>query len=74
MRSKRLGKEAKGRVAEAALTGLHGLSFESPTGPVSIDAESQHAAMPVVVARVSKKGLQVVKRLGLIDPDPGCSI
>ena len=36
--------------AEAALTGLRGLSFESPTGPVAIDAENQHATMPIVVA------------------------
>lgn len=67
--------EKSGEVsAAAALTGLRGLKFESPTGPVSIDAESQHATMPIVVARGSKEGLQVVKRLGPIGPDPGCSI
>ena len=67
--------EKSGEVsAAAALTGLRGLSFESPTGPVSIDPESQHATMPIVVARGGKEGLQVVKRLGPIDPAPGCSI
>ena len=67
--------EKSGEVsAEAAMTGLRGLSFESPTGPVSIDPESQHATMPIVVARGGKEGLQVVKRLGPIDPAPGCSI
>ena len=67
--------EKSGEVsAEAALTGLRGLKFESPTGQVSIDPESQHATMPIVVARGSREGLQVAKRLGPIDPDPGCVI
>ena len=67
--------EKSGEVsAEAAMTGLRGLSFESPTGPVSIDPQSQHATMPIVVARGGKERLQVVKRLGPIDPAPGCSI
>ncbi len=67
--------EKSGEVsAEATLTGLRGLSFESPTGPVSIDPENQHATLPIVVARGSKDGLQIVKRLGPIPPDPGCSI
>ena len=67
--------EKSGEVsAAAAMTGLRGLRFESPTGQVSIDPQSQHATMPIVVARGSTDGLQVVKRLGPIDPDPGCSI
>ena len=67
--------EKSGEVsAEAAMTGLRGLRFESPTGQVSIDPQSQHATMPIVVARGSTEGLQVVKRLGPIDPDPGCRI
>ena len=67
--------EKSGEVSAAAvLTGLRGLSFESPTGPVSIDPQSQHATMPIVVARGGKEGLRIVKRLGPIDPAPGCSI
>ena len=60
--------------AQAAITGLRGLTFDSPTGLVSIDPDSQHATMNIVVARGSKDGLQVVKRLGAIVPAPGCSI
>ena len=60
--------------AQAVITGLRGLTFESLTGLVSIDPDSQHATMNIVVARGSKDGLQVVKRLGAIVPAPGCSI
>ena len=58
----------------AAMHNLRGLEFESPTGSVTIDADSQHAAMPVVVARGIDGGLQVVERLGKVAATPGCGV
>ena len=58
----------------AAMDSLRGLSFASPTGPVSIDADTQHAAMPVVVARGMEGGLGVVERLGNVAAIPGCGV
>ena len=58
----------------AALQNLRGLDFESPTGTVSIDAGTQHATMPVVVARGTEGGLKVVERLGNVASTPGCSV
>ena len=67
--------EKSGEVrARAALAGLRGLTFDSPTGSITIDPESQHATLNIMVARGSNDGLRVVKRLGPIAPDPGCSI
>jgi branched-chain amino acid transport system substrate-binding protein/urea transport system substrate-binding protein len=65
--------ERSGEVsAAAAIAGLKGLTFDSPTGPVTIDAANQHATMNIVVARGG--GLQVIERLGPIAPDPGCTV
>jgi branched-chain amino acid transport system substrate-binding protein/urea transport system substrate-binding protein len=58
--------------AKAALAGLAGLTFEGPSGPVTIDPTSRHAVMNVVVARGGRRGLEVVERLGPIAPEPGC--
>lgn len=60
--------------AAAAMHNLRGLDFASPTGPVSIDAGTQHAAMPVVVARGANGGLAVAERLGTVAATPGCGI
>ncbi len=57
---------------EAGKTGLAGLTFDSPTGPVTIDATHHHATMNIVVAKGSEAGLQVVKRLGQVAAEPGC--
>ena len=57
---------------EAGKAGLAGLTFDSPTGPVTIDATHQHATMNILVAQGSEEGLQVVKRLGQIAAEPGC--
>lgn len=53
---------------------LRGLDFESPTGGVTIDAGTQHAAMQVMVARGTDDGLQVVERLGKVAATPGCEV
>ena len=58
----------------AALQHLRGLDFESPTGGITIDAGTQHAAMPVMVARGTDGGLQVVERLGKVAATPGCEV
>lgn len=55
------------------LGGLPNLTFESATGPVTIDAASHHASYNLVVARGDGDRLAVVERLGQIAADPGCS-
>ena len=60
--------------AAAAMGSLRGLNFASPTGPVTIDAGTQHAAMPIVVARGIESGLGVVERLGNVAATPGCGV
>jgi ABC-type branched-subunit amino acid transport system substrate-binding protein len=59
--------------AKAALATLPGLTFDGPSGPIAIDARSQHAVMNVVVARGGPRGLEVIERLGPIAPEPGCA-
>lgn len=58
----------------AAMHGLNGLTLDSPTGPITIDAQSHHTRMNVVIARGGANGLDVVKRLGPIGPQAGCSV
>ena len=58
----------------ATLNNLRGLGFASPTGPVTIDAATQHAAMPVMVARGTDGGLAVVEHLGNVAATPGCGV
>ena len=58
----------------AAMHNLRGLNFDSPTGGVTIDAGTQHAAMPVVVARGMEGGLQIIERLGKVAATPGCEV
>ena len=58
----------------AAMSNLRGLGFASPTGPVTIDAATQHAAMQVMVARGMDGGLGVVERLGNVAATPGCGV
>ena len=60
--------------APATLNNLRGLGFASPTGPVTIDAATQHAAMQVMVARGTDGGLAVVERLGNVAATPGCGV
>ena len=60
--------------APATLNNLRGLGFASPTGPVTIDAATQHAAMQVMVARGTDGDLAVVERLGNVAATPGCGV
>ena len=57
----------------AVLAGLPGLSFDSATGPVTIDPVSHHASYNLVVARGEGDRLAIVERLGHVAADPGCS-
>lgn len=59
--------------ADAVRQGLAGLTFDAPTGPVTIDAESRHAHLGIVAARGSGTGLEVTGRLGTVAPEPGCA-
>ena len=60
--------------APAILSGLKGLTFDSATGPVTMDADSRHAHLNIVAAQGSGNGLEIVTRLGTVAPDPRCSV
>ncbi len=60
--------------ASSIVQGLKGLTFESATGPVTIDAESGHAHFEIMAARGGAAGLDVVSRLGIVAPNSGCSV
>ena len=58
--------------SEALVDGLEGLTFDSPTGPVTID-KSHHVTMNMFLAKTEGTGLAVVEALGPIAPKPACS-
>ncbi len=59
---------------EPTIAGLRGLTFDTPTGPATIDSASQHVTMNVVAARGGVDGLEIVERLGQIAPEPNCRV
>ena len=58
--------------SQAGLEGLPGLTFEGPTGPITIDSESHHATMNVVVAEARTNGLHIISRLGRVPATVRC--
>ena len=60
--------------APTTMAEIGGLIFESSSGSVSKDPDSQHGTMNIVVAHGRKNGLQLVKRLEAIVPAPGSRI
>jgi len=70
--------EAWGRAGEvsgrAGLAVLPGLRFSSAGGPMTIDADSHHSDLNLVIARGGREGLQVVERIGSVDANAGCLV
>jgi len=58
--------------SEALVTGLEGLTFDSPTGPITMD-KSHHVTLNMFLAKTEGAGLAVVEALGPIAPKPACS-
>ena len=58
--------------SEALVNGLEGLTFDSPTGPITMGT-SHHVTMNMYLAKTEGAGLSVVERLGPIAPTSGCS-
>jgi len=58
--------------SEALVNGLEGLTFDSPTGPITMD-QSHHVTMNMFLAKTEGAGLEVVEALGPIAPKPACS-
>jgi len=57
----------------AASSALAGLTLDTATGPVKIDAKSHHSTFDVVIAHGGDRRLETVERLGQVAPDPGCA-
>ena len=67
--------EVSGEISrEAAVAGLAGLEYETPTGPSQIDAATHHSTLSVFIARTGQGALQIVEPLGAIAPQPGCTL
>jgi urea transport system substrate-binding protein len=68
------GLERSGEVSrEAAIAGLSGLTYQTPTGPSLIGADDRHSTLHMVIARTANGRLEVLKSLGTIEPDAGCT-
>jgi urea transport system substrate-binding protein len=73
LRALAAGLERVGRVdREAVVEGLEGLTIDTPTGPMSIDAAHHHVTMAMYLARTEGAGLALVEPLGRLAPEPGC--
>lgn len=68
------GLEAQGTISrEAAVDGMAGLKFGIPTGDAAITAGDHHITMNMYIARTEGGSLKVVKPLGAIAPESGCT-
>ncbi|CAN5848512.1 transporter substrate-binding domain-containing protein [soil metagenome] len=66
------GIEKAGKVdKEALVDALEGLTFESPTGPITI-GKDHHSTLTMFLARTQGPDLVQVKALGAIAPVSGC--
>ena len=60
---------------QIALKTLPGLSYKSVTNNVeTIDIESNHSSLDLVIAKGGEKDLSIIKRIGSIKADPGCKV
>jgi ABC-type branched-subunit amino acid transport system substrate-binding protein len=66
--------EAAGEASgEAAMNSLPNTALEAATGPISFDAASRQAKLPMVIAKGADDGsLEIVERSGVVEPGPGC--
>jgi len=70
----KLGLEKRGEpTAEAAVDGMAGLEFATPTGTASIGAADHHVAQPLYLAKTVGDGLEVIEAFGAIPPAAGCA-
>ena len=58
----------------AALETLPGLSFSGANGRITIDAESHHCSLNLSIARGSAEHLEIIKRLGSVGAEAGCTL
>lgn len=58
----------------AALETLPGLSFSGANGAITIDAESHHCSLNLSIARGSAEHLKIIKRLGSVGAEAGCTL
>ena len=58
----------------AALETLSGLSFSGANGAITIDAESHHCSLNLSIARGSAEHLKIIKRLGSVGAEAGCTL
>tara|TARA_B100000686_G_scaffold143292_1_gene150836 strand:- start:33782 stop:34933 length:1152 start_codon:yes stop_codon:yes gene_type:complete len=58
----------------AALKTLPGLNFKGATGMETIDANSHHSSLNLVIAKGGAKHLKVVRRIGSVEANAGCIV
>jgi urea transport system substrate-binding protein len=57
---------------EALVDGLAGLTLDTPTGELTIDADHHHVTLEMFLARTARGDLELVEPLGRLAPEPGC--
>ena len=73
MNALKAGLEKSGKIdREALVDGMAGLTIDSPTGDMAIDAESHHVTLNMFLAKTEGAGLKTVKALGSLEPEAGC--
>ncbi len=73
LRALKLGIEKSGKASrEAAIDGMAGLTFDSPTGPVTVDAANHHVTLNMFLGKALGSEFSMVEPLGRIAPAPHC--
>lgn len=68
-----LGVTRRGEVSrEALVDGMEGLQFDSPTGPVRINAQDHHASMTLYMGRTEAGNLREIASWGSVEPAVQC--
>jgi len=74
MQALKTGLEKSGKAdRESVVDGLEGLTQETPTGPLAIDAASHHVSLNMYLAKTEGAGLETVEALGTLAPEAGCA-
>ncbi len=58
----------------AALKTLPGLKFQGATSIETIDSESNHSSLNMLIAQGSRDNLNIISRIGSVDANAGCKV
>ena len=68
------GLKREGEISrEAVVRGMAGLTIDSPTGPVAIDAGTHHVTLPMFLGEAKGDDFSMLESFGPVAPMPNCS-